>query len=314
MKQFLLAFGAFLTFSLAAQTPDPNFDQAWVTSPVGYPAKEAVGWISTNVLTHGLASSSNPTSVTQSTVNCNGPSSLRCETEKFTLGFLAGFLPDTCGFAFTGAVTISTSGGRLVDGFPYDQRPTQITYCYQTTPVAGDTSGVSVALWKWNGSSRTYIAGAKHTYTSTVAAITNATLTLAYTSTLTPDSMCIYVGSSYKFSGTVIRNKAKKGSLIWVDNFVYPASTVGVKQQPVALVEAIAYPNPANSTFFVSTESSDAKHLEIIDLTGKIIEKTELVNGKAKIDVSKYYTGIYLYSITDKNGQRLKTNKFTVTH
>lgn len=314
MKQFLLVFGAFLTFSLNAQNPDPSFEQAWVTSPAGYPAKEPVGWISTNVLTHGLASSSNPTSVTQSATNCAGTSSMRVETEKFTLGILpATFIDDTCGFAFTGGLVLSTSP-RLVDGFAYDQRPTQITYCYQTAPVAGDTSGVSVALWKWNGSTRTYIGAAKNTYTSTVTSMTNATLTIAYSSTLTPDSMCIYVGSSYKFSGTTIRYGAKRGSTIHVDNFVYPASTVGVKERSVSLVEAVAYPNPANTAFFVSTESTDAKHVEIIDLTGKVIERTDLTNGKAKIDVSKYHTGIYIYSITDKDNQRLKTNKFTVTH
>ena len=313
MKQFLLVFGAFLTFSLSAQSPDPSFEQPWVTSSAGYPAKEAVGWMSTNVLTHGLCSPTNPTSVVQSTFSCAGVAGMRVETEKFTLGALAGLLPDTCGFAFTGAVVVFPQP-RLVDGFPYDQRPTQITYCYQTTPVAGDTSGVSVALWKWTGTSRLYIGGAKNTYTSTVSSLTNATLSIAYSSTVTPDSMCIYVGSSYKFSGTTIRNKAKKGSLIWVDNFVYPASTVGIKEQPAASFEAVAYPNPANSSFYVSTENGDAKRVEIIDLTGKVIEKSELNNGKTKIDVSKYHNGIYLYSITDKNNQRLKTNKFTVTH
>ncbi|MDZ4663506.1 MAG: T9SS type A sorting domain-containing protein [Bacteroidota bacterium] len=314
MKQLLLVFGAILTFSLSAQTPDPNFDQPWVTSPTGYPAKEAVGWMSTNVLTHALASPSNPTSCVQSATNCSGGNSMRIETEKFTLGVLNGLLPDTCGFAFTGTVAISVTGGRLVDGFPYNQRPTQITYCYQTTLVGGDTSGVSVALWKWNGTSRTYIGGAKNSYTANVGSMTNATLAIAYSSTVTPDSMCLYVGSSYKFSGTTIRNKAKKGSVIWVDNFVYPASTVGVKETSVNEMNVIAYPNPANTAFYVNAESSDAKNLEIIDLTGKVLERLTFTDGKVKADVSKYHTGIYLYSVTGNNNQRLKTGKFTVTH
>lgn len=314
MKQLLLVFGAILTFNLNAQTPDPNFDQPWVTSPAGYPAKEAVGWISTNVLTHGLASSSNPTSVTQSATNCSGPSSMRVETEKFALGILPStFVDDTCGFAFTGGLVLSTSP-RLVDGFAYNQRPTQITYCYQTAPISGDTSGVSVALWKWNGTTRTYIGGAKNTYTATVNAMTNATLAIAYSSTVTPDSMCIYVGSSYKFSGTTIRFGAKRGSTIHVDNFVYPASTVGVKETSVNEMNVIAYPNPANTTFYVNTESTDAKNLEIIDLTGKVLERLAFTDGKVKADVSKYHTGIYLYSVTGTNNQRLKTGKFTVTH
>jgi hypothetical protein len=311
MKQILLVFGAILTFNLSAQNPDPNFDQPWVTSPF-YSAKEAVGWLSTNVMTSSFASASNPTSVTQSTLNCAGTSSMRILTEKYTLGAFAGFLPDTCGFAFTGVVLIAAQP-RLVDGFPYNQRPTQITYCYQTSPLPGDTSGIGVALWKWNGTTRTYIGGGKNLYTNTVSAMTNATLNIAYSSTVTPDSMSIYVGSSYKFSGTTIRPRAKKGSLMWVDNISYPASTVGLKEEN-SEINVIAYPNPANSSFIVASESNDAKNLEIIDLTGKVIEKTAFNDGKARVDVSKYYNGIYLYSVTDKNNQRMKTNKFTVTH
>jgi hypothetical protein len=313
MKKILLVFGAILTLNLAAQTPDPNFDQPWVTSPVGYPAKEAVGWISTNLLTHGLASSSNPTSVTQSTViNCSGPASMRIETEKFTTGALGGYVPDTCGFAFTGIVALFPQV-RLVDGFAYNQRPTTISYCYKTTVMPGDTSGISVVLWKWTGSTRNYIGGAKNLYLADQTTMTNGVLNVVYSSTVTPDSMCIYAGSSYKFSGTVIRNRAKKGSILWIDNIVYPASTVGVKEQANE-IEVNAYPNPANSTFVVATESAEAKGLEIIDLTGKVIERAAFTDGKVKVDVSKYYTGIYLYSVIDKNNQRIKTNKFTVTH
>ncbi len=314
MKQLLLVFGAILTFNLNAQNPDPNFDLPWITSSIGYPAKEATGWVSTNVLTHALISATNPTTVTQSATNCAGTSSMRVETQNFNLGPLPpGFVDDTCGFAFTGGLVLFPSA-RLVDGFAYNQRPVQITYCYQTAPIAGDTSGVAVSLWKWNGTTRTYIGAAKKTYTSTVTAMTPATLTIAYSSTLTPDSMCIYVASSYKFSGTTIRYGAKKGSTIHVDNFIYPASTVGVKETSVNEMNVVAYPNPANTLFYVNTESSDAKNLEIIDLTGKVLERLPFNDGKVKADVSKYYMGIYLYSVTDSNNQRLKTGKFTITH
>lgn len=315
MKKLLLLIGAILTFGAFAQGVDKNFDNPWVTN-TNYPAKEPAGWITTNVLTNSFASASNPTSVTQSTVNCNGGFSMRVETKKFTLGFLTGFLPDTCGFAFTGTVAISISGGRLIDGFPYNQRPTNITYCYQTTPMAGDTSGVGVLLWKWNGTSRTYIGGGKNAYTNTVTSMTNATLNIAYSSTVTPDSMCIYVGSSYKFptSGTGIRKGAKEGSTIWVDNFNYPASTVGVAENNIQTIELKAYPNPANTSLYVATESAEAKTMEIIDLTGKVIEKIAFNDGKLKLDVSKYNTGLYFYNVLGNNNQNLKSGKFTVTH
>ncbi len=318
MKKLLLIACAAITIGANAQTnPDPNFDSPWVTN-TNYPAKEPLGWITTNVLTNSFASASNPTSVTQSTVNCSGGFSMRVQTYTYNLGFLTGFLPDTCGFAFTGTVAISISGGRLADGFPYNQRPTNITYCYQTTPAAGDTSGVSVLLWKWNTSSqtRTYLGGGKNTYATTVSSMTNATLNIAYSSTVTPDSMGIYVASSFKFptSGTAIRKGAKVGSVIWVDNFVYPQTTTGINQHSISQIELMAYPNPANTTLYISTESTDAKNIEIIDLTGKLLESVPFNDGKLKLDVTKYNTGLYFYRVNSATNQVLKTGKFTVTH
>lgn len=315
MKKLLLLLSVILTIGSKGQNIDPNFDATWVVN-TNYPAPEPLGWITTNVLTNSFASSSNPISVTQSTLNCNGGFSMRVETKKFTLGLLTGFLPDTCGFAFTGTVAISFSGGRLVEGVPYNQRPAQITYCYHALPMALDTCGVGVLLWKWNGSSRTIIGAAKNLYPVATSSMTNATLTIAYSNTLTPDSMCIYVGSSYKFptSSTTIRKGAKLGSVMYADNFVYPAGTVGVKENNISEIELKAYPNPANTTLYVSTESTDAKTIEIVDLTGKILETTAFNDGKLKLDVTKYNTGLYFYRVTGANKQSLKTGKFVITH
>jgi len=312
MKKIILLFIAILTVGVKAQTnPSQDFEN-WFTHP-NYPAQEPVGWISTNVLTNSFASASNPTSITQSTVNCNGPSSMRLETKKFTLGLLTGFLPDTCGFAFTGAVVISLQP-RLVDGFGFTQRPTQISYCYHALPQVNDTCGVSVLLWKWTGSARNYIGGAKNLYPTATNGMTNATLNIAYSSTVTPDSMCIYVGSSYKFAtnGTVVRKGAKIGSILYVDNFSYP--NVGVNENLFSEISLLVYPNPASNMLYVATESALAKSIQISDLTGKVMERINFTDSKLKIDVAKYNSGLYLYSVMDANKQSLKTGKFTVTH
>ncbi len=313
MKKFILLFITILTFGVKAQTnPSQDFEN-WFTHP-NYPAQEPVGWISTNVLTNSFASSSNPTSITQAaTLNCSGASSMRVETKKFTLGLLNGFLPDTCGFAFTGAVLISLTP-RLVDGFGYTQRPTQISYCYHALPQPLDTCGVSVLLWKWTGSARNYIGGAKNLYHTPTTGMANATLNIAYSSTVTPDSMCIYVGSSYKFAtnGTAVRKGAKIGSVLYVDNFSYPS--VGVNENASREISLLAYPNPASTVIYVATESVEAKSIEISDLTGKVLERINFTDGKLKIDATKYNSGLYLYSVMDSNKQSLKTGKFTVTH
>lgn len=314
MKKLILLITTLLTFGSNAQTnPSQNFDETWPVSSL-YPAPDPTGWLSTNVLTNSFASASNPTSTTQNTLNCSGGFSMRLETKKYTLGLLNGFLPDTCGLAFTGTVAISVSGGRLVDGIGYTQRPTQITYCYHALPQPNDTCGISVLLWKWSGTARNYIGGAKNLYHTATTGMTNATLNIAYSSTVTPDSMCIYVASSYKYPtyGTVIRKGAKLGSVLYVDNLNYPS--VGVKENETQQINLLAYPNPASTVLYVSTESADAKSLEIIDLTGKVVERLSFNDGKLKIDVSKYNTGLYLYTVVGANKQNLKTGKFTVTH
>lgn len=315
MKKLLLFVSVCFALNAVGQgNPDQNFDGTWVTN-TNYPAPEPAGWISTNVLTNSFASASNSVSVTKSATNCAGGFSMRIETCKFTLGALVGFLPDTCGFAFTGGVVIIPAP-RLIDGFPYNQRPTQITYCYKSEPMPNDTCGVSMLLWKWNGTTRTYIGGGKNTYTATASAMTNATLNIAYSSTVTPDSACIYVGSSFKFptSGTGIRKGAQKGSVMYVDNFSWPAPTVGVKENSASTINLVAYPNPAHSNLYITTESVEAKTIEITDLTGRVIEKATFAEGKLKLDLTNYHTGLYVYSVYGSSHQSLKTGKFTVTH
>lgn len=313
MKKILLVISAVLTISAQSQTlnPDVNFDGTWITNS-NYPAPEPLGWISTNVLTNSFASSSNPVSVTQSTNNCFGGSSMRIETKKFTLGALAGFLPDTCGFAMTGTVVISFSGARLVDGYPFTSKPTYLTYCYQAQPQPGDTCGLGVLFWKWNGATRTIVGGGLNQYSTSNASMTNATLNIIYTSTVTPDSMAIYAGSSYKFptTGTTIRKGAKEGSRFFVDNIFYPG--VGVNSINANEIKLSVFPVPATNQLKVVTDNYDAKSILITDLSGKIIESLIFENGKLNIPVSNYQNGVYLYSVLGNSGQTLKTGKFTV--
>jgi hypothetical protein len=54
--------------------------------------------------------------------------------------------------------------------------------------------------------------------------------------------------------------------------------------------------------------------LNIYDLTGKLMETQSFTDGKVKVDVSKFNTGLYLYSVTDNNKNTLKSGKFNVAH
>jgi hypothetical protein len=52
----------------------------------------------------------------------------------------------------------------------------------------------------------------------------------------------------------------------------------------------------------------------LIDVTGKLVEKQNLTDGKLKLDVSNYTTGLYMYSVIGNANQTLKSGKITVSH
>ncbi|MEO6302440.1 MAG: T9SS type A sorting domain-containing protein [Bacteroidia bacterium] len=74
------------------------------------------------------------------------------------------------------------------------------------------------------------------------------------------------------------------------------------------------FPNPSNTTVNFVTENTDAKNVVIYDVTGKLVEKQNLTDGKLKLDVSNYTTGLYMYSVLGNNNQTLKSGKITVSH
>ncbi len=74
------------------------------------------------------------------------------------------------------------------------------------------------------------------------------------------------------------------------------------------------YPNPSNTNVNFAAENTDAKTVVVYDVTGKLVEKQNLSEGKLRLNVSEYTNGLYIYSIIGSNNQALKTGKITVSH
>ena len=74
------------------------------------------------------------------------------------------------------------------------------------------------------------------------------------------------------------------------------------------------YPNPSSTTVNFVTENAEAKQVVVYDITGKLVEKQNLTEGKLKLDVSNYNTGLYMYSVIGNANQTLKSGKITVSH
>lgn len=93
-----------------------------------------------------------------------------------------------------------------------------------------------------------------------------------------------------------------------------PGLTSIQKQSIENGVTVNVYPNPAATSVNFSTTSSEAKFVSVFDITGKLIAKLNLEDGKVKFDVSGLQQGLYLYTLSDSDHKTLKTGKLTVNH
>jgi len=92
-----------------------------------------------------------------------------------------------------------------------------------------------------------------------------------------------------------------------------PTSTTSITENAVENSFFTVYPNPSNSFVNFSTNHPDAITVSLFDITGKLVEKQLLNEGKSKMDVSSYNKGLYLYSVSSKEGKTLKSGKITVS-
>lgn len=311
MKKIALCFFVcFASFSFS-QLPSFTFEGTWPPSPFGA-APDPAGWLTTNVLTSPFISTSNPTTTTQHTLSCEGSMSMRIETKTFvTTGLLSSYIPTVAGFGVCGQIQSSPSFA-LRDGFPYTTRPNSISYCYIAQPQPQDTAGVRVLLWKYTGSSRNIIGFAQKTYTSSNASFQTETLTIAYNSTVTPDSMGIYVASSFKFpsSGFTIRDGAKAGSVLILDNIMLNVTSL---QDYTHGITFHIYPNPASDYVYINSSSMLRKKISIQDITGKIILRSELED-KILLYTGMLPEGIYFINLSDEHGKLLSSQKLQILH
>ncbi len=79
--------------------------------------------------------------------------------------------------------------------------------------------------------------------------------------------------------------------------------------------EVSIFPNPANDKLFVRCNTGNMHgQLNIYDIYGKKVIDKDLKSINESIDVSKLNTGVYVLSITDKEGNTIKTEKLVVNH
>jgi Secretion system C-terminal sorting domain/Outer membrane protein Omp28 len=111
---------------------------------------------------------------------------------------------------------------------------------------------------------------------------------------------------SYGDGGGATTLSDSNGTEIFYTNGVYGSgasqnlrSLASLKSDSFTQAKVRIYPNPSNGIFTIST-TANAK-LEVIDLTGKSVFKTDKISNSSEIDLSNLQKGIYLAKIKTEN-------------
>jgi len=64
------------------------------------------------------------------------------------------------------------------------------------------------------------------------------------------------------------------------------------------------YPNPANSDLFIETDATLVSHVELVNILGQHMLKTNVDNTRTIIDVSEFVSGVYFVRIYENNGEQ----------
>lgn len=125
----------------------------------------------------------------------------------------------------------------------------------------------------------------------------------------TPDSndICIIFDLSYgvRQDTNLINNIGC--STVW---FAFPT---GVAENAELINSIKAYPNPASLSFTITMKSTDAT-VEVMDVTGKLVNTYPVTMGEARMDVSNFNNGVYFYQVKTSTNETVKSGKFTVSH
>ncbi len=319
MKKIVLSAAAIFAFAFngsAQVAPDFSFEAWTVVALPGTTAEDPNGWASFNTLNSSFTSSM-PITVSKETTGTipAGLIAAKITTDVIpsTIMIPNPFTPgqnfDTVGFVATGKVVLG-SPPKLSLGFTMPagvSRPSTLSFSSKATPMAGDSAFVLAYLTHSNGVTRDTIASGQYVTGATTTSFAVNSITMSYNpafSTVWADTMIVIASSSvFKHSG------AKKGSIFWVDNFVWSGySSVNEIENSG---DVSVYPNPATNVIsFVS--SVDASAVEVMDITGRKVVTFGMNANKASLETSSFSSGMYMYNVLNEKKEVINRGKFEI--
>ena len=109
------------------------------------------------------------------------------------------------------------------------------------------------------------------------------------------------IGSPAGLSGNNrFDNVAVEGDTTTVKPQAVVGST-GISQLTNSIANYVMYPNPSNGELYVSSKTTDTKHIVIMNITGQIVAEYSDNSKEIKMDISNLSQGIYFVRLTENN-------------
>ena len=218
---------------------------------------------------------------------------------------------DTMGVMFTG--TIDQLSGKLTAGVPFIGRPTTVNFWYEYAPVGIDTGFVYIRLSKWNSmkSKQDTVAQGWFYTTTNVSSFTKNVISMIYSanylSSGNPDTAVIFTSSS-----SLNHKKAMPGSTLWLDDFTWGGLSSAIDNVSLTADKISIYPNPAKNSITFSGNNNQNNVINIYDITGKNVKTIPMKTINKVVNTEDLSSGLYIYRITDNEGNTFQTGKVNI--
>lgn len=231
--------------------------------------------------------------VSKSTSSYAGTYAMRIET-----------VNEMCGDVYSSGITTGhlTENSGPKGGRPYTNMLDTLKGYYKYTSMGNDTANISINLSKTGsnvgGGWKQLPASANYTY-----------FEIPINAFMAPDTMRIDIQSS-KWP----TQPSNVGSVLFLDNLYLSSLPLGLFNSANNELKIIAYPNPVHDILHIKINKNvSVKNIIIYDALGNIVKTQNNIETESNfnIDVSKFATGVYYYSVQTNDGNTIR-NKFIV--
>jgi hypothetical protein len=252
--------------------------------------------------------------VTKGTDAYHGTSCLKLTSTHIAFFTINGTYPGVVSNGTINAVVLSGGAGApIVGGKKIDYRPSHFSAYYKNSTANHDSSMVYIWFTKWNAAAgkRDTVANMLWFDTTQHPNYTHLLMPVNYLTSDIPDTFQVTMLSSGLYHSNV-------GSVLTLDSMNFAPdtnSTIGLNVIGGNSLKLSMSPNPSNTYVNYSYNSKiiGGELLKIVSLTGETMYTSQL-QLRSQIEVSSWNSGLYIYQVSNRNGELLAQGKITVQH